>query len=229
MERGGGTTPHQISDEQYRNINWIEFESDEDHSSQRKYILKKCMKLQVSNNSTHEINIILMRPKDFIDVITSSRCVSEYRKYFITLAEIRRSYQESYVPWILSNQNNLIKQKDCKIDTLIEKVDEQKATINELLVNSRNILSQNVHLIDTVEDNKVEISKLHVKIDTLFEFLLSFARMTLPTWIGSSVIKQQFDTLAKNKDNNYALKHLKVLFLMGFYIQYDEPSMYKNY
>jgi len=178
MERGGGTSPPQISDEQYKNINWIEFESDEDHSSQRKYILKKCKKLQVSNNSYQPINIILMRPKDFIDVITSSRCVSEYRKYFITLAEIRRSYQESYVPWILSNQNNLIKQKDCKIDDLRDEIrkqseemkkqsEESKAQIQELLSYAKETKSELSEARLDIQDGIIKIEDLTDTVDEL--------------------------------------------------------------
>lgn len=203
-ERGGGTPPPQLSDEMYRKVNWNSQITaiEEDYSDQPLYILKKCKKHQPSNNSWQSINMILLRPDDFLNIITSSRCVSEYRTYFIKLAKIRRAYQETYVPWILKRQKNNISRLEQKVD--------------ELLNNSR-------HLITTVEDNKVEISKLHTKIDTLFEFLLSFARIVIPVMVGSSVIKQQFDTLTKNKDTGYALKHLKVMFMVGFFKSFSTP------
>lgn len=229
----------QISNEIYRKINWISNLETviEDHNPQRKYILQKCKKLQVSNNSWQPINIILLRPKDFLEVITSSKCVSEYRKYFIALAEIQRSYNETYVPWIRKYQKQCISRLEQKMDKQTAMIDKQTKTINiqsnhiqELLVNSKHLITaveDNQVVITklnvTVEDNQVEISKLHTKIDTLFEFLLSFARIVIPVMVGSSVIKQQLDTLTKNKDVGYALKHLKVLFMIGFFDTFETP------
>ncbi len=225
-ERGGGIPPPQISNEIYQKTNWISEISkiQEDENPQRSYIIQRCKKHQKSNNSYQDINIILLRPKDFLEVMTSSKCVSEYRKYFITLAEIRRSYQDTYLPWIIRNKDNAISRLEQKIDTQMNMITDQKETIAELLSNSRSILSQNVHLIGTVEDNKIEISKLHTKVDTMFEFLLSFARMVIPVMIGSTVVKQQLTTLTNNKSISYALKHLKVLFMVGFYDSYEEPT-----
>jgi hypothetical protein len=48
--------------------------------------------------------------------------------------------------------------------------------------------------------------------------------MTIPTWIGSTVIKKQYDTLAKNQTNNYALKHLKVMFMVAFFDPLGETT-----
>ncbi len=226
--RGGGATPplpngksHQTemgsgvrtpfkNKEQYQTIDWSSYLDDliEDRSTQRKYMLMECKKHQKSNNSWQTINMILLRPKDFVYVMNKSKCVSEYSHYFTVLAEIRRSYEETYLPWI-------IEYKDKSISRLESKVDQLVIMNQELLVNSRHIIAQNEVQAD-------EICKLHVKIDTLFEFLLSFARTTIPTWIGSSIIKQQYDILATNKDSAYALKHLKLLFMVGFYDKFDQ-------
>lgn len=113
MEMVGGITYPQISDEQYKNINWIEFESDEDHSSQRKYILKNYI-----NSCNCKINIILIRPKDFLEIIMITRDMYEYKKYFMLYEEINRSYYETYIPFIISKQDILIKQKNCEISIL---------------------------------------------------------------------------------------------------------------
>jgi hypothetical protein len=48
--------------------------------------------------------------------------------------------------------------------------------------------------------------------------------MTIPTWIGSSVLKKQYDTLATNKTTSYALKHLKVMFMIAFFEPIDDTT-----
>ena len=247
-EMGGGASPHLLSDDLYAKINWnatdLDLDTSDDYSSQRKYMIMKCKKKR-SNNSTYEVQMILMRPKDFIEVITKSKCTPEYRTYFITLAEIRRAYQETYMPWLISYKDSMIQQKDDKIDLLL--IDNQqlkadmntilidnqqlKADMNKVLVRSDHIIVQNdnqsielKHLHIKTDNQSIELKQLHIKIDTMFEYLLSFARMTIPTWIGSSVIKKQYDTLMNGKTESYALQHLKVLFMVGFYNPLEEHT-----
>jgi len=131
-ERGCDAPPPQLSIEMYCKITWDDQITtiEEDHSDRPLYILKTCKKHQAINNSWQSVNMILLRPDDFLNIITSSRCVSEYRTYFIKLAKIRRAYQQTYVPWILKHQKNNISRLEQKVD--------------ELLNNSR-------HLITTVE------------------------------------------------------------------------------
>lgn len=212
--KGCGVPPHEISVELYNKTNWIDDLDNvlEDRDTKKMYTLKTVKKFRPHNNSYHDTEIIMLRPRDFLDVLTSSKCVSEYRKYFIMIAEVRRSYQETYLPWIVANKEKQIVDLHKKMDKVIEQN-------NQLLEDSKITKDQNKHLIMVAEDSKLEIMRLNSKIDALFEFMLSFARMTIPTWIGSSVIKQQFDTLATNKSTAFALKHLKVMFIVGFYIQ----------
>jgi hypothetical protein len=190
----------------YLKTNWnatdLDIDTSDDHSPQRKYMITTYKKMY-ADNSTRKVQMILLRPKDFLDVITTSKCVTEYRRYFIAIAEIRRSYQETYLPWVIEYY------KRSKL-TLEQKVEE-------LLANSRHIIVQN-------DNQSIEIKQLHVKLDTMFEYLLSFARMTIPTWIGSSVIKKQYDTLIQGKSESYALQHLKVLFMVGFYNPLEEHT-----
>lgn len=219
-EMKGGATPHQLSTEIYEKINWKEYLGDsiiEDKSPQRKYMIIKCNK-QRSNNSWHEINMIIVRPKDLLDIMTTSKCVTEYRKYFITLSEIRRSYQETYLSWVIEQYKHAKLTLEQKVDKLVLTNETQSEQIEMLLTYGKDSNIQIHHLRD-------EVSILNIKIDNLFDYLLSFARMTIPTWIGSTVIKQQYDTLAHNKDNNYALKHLKVLFMVGFYVKFPKSVM----
>jgi hypothetical protein len=220
----GGAAHHQIDNKQYKTVNWYKYLNEdiiEDRSIARKYMIIKCKK-QRSNNSWHDINIIIVRPKDLLDILTTSKCVTEYRKYFITLAEIRRSYQETYMPWVIEQYKTTKLTLEQKVDKQSNQLDKQSNQITELLANSRG-------LITTVNNNNVMITDLHdevsilnFKLDNIFEYLLMFARMTIPTWIGSTVIKQQYDILMNNKDNHYAMKHLKVLYMVGFYVQLDE-------
>lgn len=87
--------------------------------------------------------------------------------------------------------------------------------IDKLLTHTSHIMVQN-------DNQSIQIKELHHKLDRLFEFLLSFAHMTIPTWIGSSVIKKQYDTLGTNKTNSYAMLHLKVMFMVAFFNPLDE-------
>ncbi len=143
-------------------------------------------------------------------------------KYAIRISIILDKYHQD------ANQK-IIAEKDDKIDKLGQKLDKQSEQIREQSDQIKELLGlakeQRVEISEArqdIQNGNAEISKLHTKIDTMFEFLLSFARITIPTWIGSSVIKQQFDTLSKNKDTGYALKHLKVLFMVGFYDSFDK-------
>lgn len=240
-ELGGGSPPQLLSDELYAKINWsatdIDLDTSDDYSSQRKYMIMTCKKTY-DDNSTRKVQMILMRPKDFIEVITSSKCVTEYRRYFIALAEIRRAYQETYTPWLISYKDSMIRQKDDNIDelkadikTLLIDNQQLKADMNKVLVRSDHIIVQNdnqsielKHLHIKTDNQSIELKQLHIKIDTMFEYLLSFARMTIPTWIGSSVIKKQYDTLMNGKTESYALQHLKVLFMVGFYNPLEEHT-----
>ena len=64
---------------------------------------------------------------------------------------------------------------------------------------------------------------LHCKVDSIFDMMLSFMRATIPTWVGGSVMQNQLDILCKNHNPDKALTKLKVLFVVGFYVPYDEP------
>ncbi len=173
-----GTCNHLISDKIYRKVNWIEDLDavEEDHSDQSQYILKKCLK-QRSNNSTHEINIVLLRPDDFLDIITSSRSVSEYRSYFIQLAKIRRTYQKTYLPWILENKNKSISRLEQKLDKQSEnfkqfqaetkkrdeeqtkQINEQTGKIDQLLQFGNKLIGQNDTLQLTVDMTREQLTE----------------------------------------------------------------------
>lgn len=166
-----------------------------------------------SGGATSGKNVYTLTPNAFKLCLIRSKNSKTYAKYYLFIEQVVHyysKYQHNY-------DTKILEQKDCKINKLIEQN-------NELLERTKHIEKQNDKLNATVDDNQLEISKLHNKIDVIFESMLSFARMTIPTWVGSSVIKQQFDTLANNKDTSYALKHLKVMFMVGFFVHKNSTT-----
>ena len=127
-----------------------------------------------------------------------------YRKYYLLLEKVFKLYTD----YEREYSKCLLAMKDDKIDLL--RIDNQqlKADMQKVLAHTTHIIGQN--------------DQLNIKFDTMFEYLLSFARMTIPTWIGSSIIQQQFNTLARTKSESYALGHLKLMYYVGFYINYSE-------
>ena len=136
-----------------------------------------------------------------------------YCDYYLLLEEVFKlytDYERQYAKCLLAI-------KDDKIDLLLLENKQQSAKIDKLLTHTNHIMVQNDH-------QSYEIKQLHYKLDRLFEYLLSFAHMTIPTWIGSAVLKKQYDTLAKTQTTSYALTHLKVMFMVAFFEPLDEDT-----
>jgi hypothetical protein len=164
-----------------------------------------------------------------------------YAMYYLLLEKVFKlytDYEREYSKCLLAIKDGKIDSLTDKVDDLLDKNKKQSSEIHqliiankELLVNTRHIVVQNdnlstdnTHMSAQISDLHSTVSQLNDKIDALFEFMLSFARMTIPTWIGSSVIKQQYDKLVKGPDDTkYALDHLKIMFYVGFYDQVDHP------
>ena len=199
-EMVAGTRHHLLSNKTYRKINWIEDLDivEEDHSDQPRYILKKCLK-QRSNNSTHEIGIVLLRPDDFLDIITASRCVSEYRTYFIKLAKIRRTYQKTYLPWILANKNK-------SIDRLEQKIDKQSDQINELLGLAKEQRVEISEARQDIQDGNIAIDQLTDTVEECREVIIE--RMDAHTIDPKSTTKKQYFVCLQN------LKHTNELYVI---------------
>ena len=74
-EMVGGAPYHRLSSKNYEKINWKNILGDsiiEDKSPQRKYMLMEYIK-QNSNNAWHKVNMILVCPKDLLDILTKLR------------------------------------------------------------------------------------------------------------------------------------------------------------
>ncbi len=162
-----------------------------------------------------------------------------YCNYYLLLEKVHKLYTD----YERLYSNKLLSMKDDKIDALLEEVKDQSqkidnltkmntdqsAEIAELLGYSKSMKktvtknNEEIKLLNnTVTENNVAIKLLNKKIDVLFDFMLSFARMTLPTWIGSSVMKTQLDKLTSGKSLSYGLKHMKVMFVVSFYTPYEK-------
>jgi len=158
-----------------------------------------------------------------------------YCDYYLRLEQafkLYTDYERQYAKCLLAIKDDKIDSLTAKVDSLLVENKQQSIEIQQMLTNSYHIINQNSHLNTKVTDLSTQVSDLHAevaevndKLTALFDFMLSFARMTIPTWIGSSIIKQQYDTLAINKDSTYALKHLKIMFMVGFYLKSDHPVM----
>ncbi len=136
-----------------------------------------------------------------------------YCNYYLLLEKAYKfytDYERQYADKLLSI-------KDDKIDNLNQKVDNLSNDMADLM-------KQNNMLITIAKDSKIEITMLNQKIDILFDFMISFAKMTIPMWIGSNVIRSQYDTLVKNNSVGYGLAHLKIMFSVAFFEPLDETT-----
>ncbi len=208
-----GTCNHLLSDEIYRKINWIEDLDavEEDHSDQSQYILKKCLK-QRSNNSTHEISIVLLRPDDFLDIITSSRSVSEYRSYFIQLAKIRRTYQKTYLPWILANKNKSISRLEQKLDKQSENFKQFQAETKKRDEEQTKQMSDQTKQMNEQTGRIEQLLQIGNKLigqnDTL-QLTVDMTREQLADSLDSLVNKSYHSTI--DPDNEAKITHIAVL------------------
>jgi len=131
--------------------------------------------------------------------------VTKYADYYLFLEKVVK-YYDMYQSIL---KDLVIGEKDCKIDELLKETKAQSADIKSLNAKNDELLAlgrQQMATLDIMND----------KLDVMFDFMLSFARMTIPMWLGSSVVKTQFDNLAKNNTPAYALKRLKVMFVVSF-------------
>ena len=74
------------------------------------------------------------------------------------------------------------------------------------------------------KDTKEKLDEVSERLDTIFEFMVDFASMMLPMWVGSGVFKTQLGNFLQDKSSAYALKHMKVMFIVGFFEPLIEPE-----
>ncbi len=160
---------------------------------------KKCL-MRARNHKTHTINAEI------------------YANYYLFLEKVITYYTK--YQFELSEAFSR-----CKDD----RIDEQSKKIDNLLENNKELLSNNKELLTKVDEQTKKIDQLMIyaedaneKLDIMFDFMVDFAKITLPMWVGSSVFKTQLQSLIDGKSLTYALKHLKLAYLVGFYHKRDE-------
>ncbi len=143
-----------------------------------------------------------------------------YCDYYLLLEKVHKLY----IDYERLYSNKLLSIKDDKIDKQSKKIDELLSDVKDLKSTNANQSKEIAELKLMNVDQSRNIDRLigHAegldkKIDTIFGFMLSFARMTIPMWIGSHVMKTQFDNLLESNTLDFSLHHLKVMFVVSFY------------
>ena len=183
-------------------------------SENEDYQLTKFRQQSETSRGVKYKNIYMLTPECFKTILigankhkTHAIEVIKYRKYYLFLETVVGYYME----YQLNLEQALSLAKDDTIDRLQYLLEKNEIKAQERF---ETMLNRNDNLM-------TEMARLHEKIDIIFEFMLSFARMTIPMWIGSSVIKTQFDNLVKSNSESYGLSHLKVMFVVSFFERYD--------
>ncbi len=167
---------------------------------------KKCL-MRATKHSTHTINVEI------------------YANYYLFLEKVITYYTK----YQLELANALSRCKD-------DKIDQQSMKIESLIVSNKDLLTKvdkQSTMIDQqssmITDQTKKIDQLMIyakdaneKLDIMFDFMVDFAKITLPMWVGSSVFKTQLQSLIDGKSLTYALKHLKLAYVVGFYHKRDE-------
>lgn len=161
-------------------------------------------------------------------VLTRSFNESKFAYYFSLkwqISEQYKKYSSDYDAHVaITEKNRVIGSLESEVRGLRNEMTQlvvvntkQSSDIQELLKYGK---SADVKL-DRVE---TELKSVNEKLDAMFDFAIDFAKMTLPMWVGSNVFKTQLQNLLEGKSISYALKHLKVMFIVGFFEKYDEPD-----
>jgi hypothetical protein len=160
----------------------------------------------IGNNRPTDMKYISL--EQLVKCIARSENASVLKDYAMNLMALLKIYQEE----LMIAKDNAIQMKDDKIDNLLAEMKLLRHDNEELKAMSREIITIN-------KDIKSELKTVNEKFDMLFDFVVEFAKMVLPAWIGSSVMKTQFKILLKDRSITYAMKHLKLMFIVGFYSQ----------
>ncbi len=115
----------------------------------------------------------------------------------------------------IDKQTAKIDKQTAKIDKQTAKIDKQTAKIDEQ--------STEIAELKTIANQLIVYTKdCNAKIDSIFDFIRRLAKMALPMWSGSSVFKTQLDNFLVSNTIDYALKHLKVMYVIVFFGYNDE-------
>jgi hypothetical protein len=172
----------------------------------------------IGNNRPSDMKYISF--EQLVKCIARSENASALKDYAMNLMALLKIYQEE----LMIAKDNAIQMKDDKIDGLLQKLDAQSAKMDKLsqdneelktMANQLLVYGKNADIkLDHVQS---ELKTANDKLDKTAEFTISFAKMALPMWVGSTVIKTQMEKLIKDSSIEYALTHLKLMFAVRFY------------
>lgn len=152
--------------------------------------------------------------KDLIKCISRSENASTLRDYAMNVIAALEIYNDE-----LSNaKDNAMDKYEDKIDTLIRENREQHKEMEERDKKHSEEIQELLGYAKTT-NNKLDeaITKID-KIQKTLDSLSNIVKMTLPMWIGSSVLKTMLDKLKSDyKDDPKVIKCMKIAFVCGFY------------
>ncbi len=145
-------------------------------------------------------------------------------RYAIKISIILDNIHQDVNRKLLQEKDQLLSQSKSTIERLEQKMDEMVVINKQQTAKIDHQSSEINKLMIYTKDTNEMVRDLRERFEAMFEFSMVFARMTLPMWSGSSVFKTEFDHLLQGQNIDYALKHLKVMFIIGFYTIGEEDS-----
>ena len=188
-----------------------EWVSNQIDSKKRIDLLEQEDIIEDSNNGNQRTqSMSYISFEDLVRCISRSKNASSLRDYAMNLMAIFKIYSEE----LLTAKDNAIEQKDDKIDSLSKKIDELLTANKDLLTINKDQTVNIDKLLHHSEETNAKLSDMNTKLDIVIGFIIEFAKLILPAWVGSSVLRTRLDSLTQTYANK-ALDHVKLAFVVG--------------
>jgi hypothetical protein len=141
---------------------------------------------------------IMMKPGVFKKCLMNAKNTDIFRDYYILLERIFVAYQY-YQLQCKEKMLALVRESNKE---LLNKQDELLNKQDELIAMNKNLMAYAKSTNDMVA--------------SLYQSFSIFAKMIIPTWIGSTVIKQQYELIfSKTEQQMRSIRSLKVMFVIA--------------
>jgi len=165
---------------------------------------------ETNNGNKRTQSMSYISYEDLVRCISRSKNASSLRDYAMQLMAVFKIYSEE----LIIAKDNAIDEKNNKIDELNETMNHIK-TQNETLIAKIDTQSADIQqLLRYGKSADQKLDDLGEKFDRMFSFLLEFAKLILPAWIGSSVLRTRMTGLIETYAEG-ALFHIKLAFMVG--------------
>ncbi len=187
------------------------------------------IKYKLTINAAHKVLMRAYNDDTFADYFSIQlQLIAKYQKYqsdykaYIAEEKAKRLRMASE----LQNQfNGNACDKIDRLEATIKNMNHShSAKIDELLRRQEELLGHAEETSKDLKEARIDIKEMNEKLDGMFDFMTGLARFALPMWNGASVFKTQLEHLIQGKTLSYALKHLKVMFVVAFYNIEDDHS-----